>query len=303
MRLATAIAVALLAALHSRAADNPPADAPLSDTKRQLQALSRDEAAQKTGARNDVRIDLSASALPGIPLDAALPKLGREDQDKEKLKKESQRKNWLVDGYDKLDRKKSDSADPRDNKEGELDEKEKLDPQDPDYFLHVYEKQRAESDAKQREFTRANATNDDSKLAKSDPFAPFMKEWLADSPVRDALKEGQEASNPTTGGESSARVAVPTESRPAPAVGLLADSSRPTAANPFLQALGLPSTTAKPTEFRAPAAEPVARSAFDSPRAPAAVAPLQNERPRDEARNALPPPPDDKKYFPQLKKF
>lgn len=301
MRLPSVIAVALLAASLSRAADNPPADAPLSDTKRQLQALNRDEAAQKTGTRNDVRIDLPTGTGPGASLDLPLPSPNKEDKDK--LKKESQRKNWLLDGYDKLDRKKSDSADPRDKKDGELDEKEKLDPQDPDYFLHVYEKQRAESDAKQREFTRANANNDDSKLAKSDPFAPFMKEWLADSPVRDALKEGQEASNPTTGGESSAHVAVPTESRPAPAVGLLADSSRPTAANPFLQALGLPSTTAKPTEFRAPVAELVARSAFDSPRAPAAVAPLQNERPRDETRNALPPPPDDKKYFPQLKKF
>jgi len=287
------------------AADNPPGDAPLSDTKRQLQALQRDAAAQKTETPTGLRLDLPTVNAPGLT-DLNLTKPEKED-DKDAQKRNARRKNWLLDGYDKLDARKNGTSDTRDKKDGEMGEEDKLDPKDPDYFLHVYEKQRAESDAKQREFANANMQKADTKLAGStDPFAPFMKEWLANSPVRDAIRDSSNSANLSSTGEPAAAAAsVPSDSHPAVNSGGASDSLRPNANNPFLQSLGLSASdsAAKAAEFRAPVVEPVLKNAFENRSAPTPDPTLSRERPRDEVRNAVPPPPDDKKYFPQLKKF
>lgn len=305
MSRCTAIGLALLGAAGAFAADNPPADAPLSDTKRQLQALQRDAAAQKTEMPSGLRLDLPTMNTPGLT-DLNLTK-PEKDEDKDAQKRNARRKNWLLDGYDKLDTKKNGAGDARDKKDGEMGEEDKLDPKDPDYFLHVYEKQRAESDAKQREFANANMQQADTKLAGSaDPFAPFMKEWLANSPVRDVIRDSSSSTISASGGEpTTAAVGTPSDSRSTVGSGGVSDSLRPNASNPFLQSLGLSGAeaVAKSNDFRAPVAEPAFKNVFENRSAPTPDPTLSRERPRDEVRNAVPPPPDDKKYFPQLKKF
>lgn len=287
-------------------AETPSADAPLSDTKLQLQALKRDEAAQKAGTpSNNLQLDLPTVTTPSLS-DLNLTKPDKEDKDAQK--KNARKKNWLLDGYDKLDAKKTNGTDPRSKDDSELKEDEKLDPKDPDYFLHVYEKQRAESDAKQRELANANMQGGgDTKLnASADPFAPFMKEWLANSPVRDAIKDsGTVGSTLSNNAPVSAPSNLPADTQTAAIARTTSDSLRTNASNPFLQSLGMPATdSGSPnSELRSPVAvfEPKTASETRS-LLPADPAPPR-DRGREDPRNALPLTPEDKKYFPQLKKF
>lgn len=298
-----AVAAALGAAALAFAADDP--NAPLARTKEQLQSLKKDEAARNAGTQSGAKLDLPTLNTPGQELDLPAPK--REDADPNNGKHAGQ-KNWLLDGFDKLESKRGaigTGARRADGKGSAGDDEKPLDPNEPDYFLRVYERQRAARDAKQLEL---NASGDARELktdAAADPFAPFMKDWLANSPVRDALKDtfgrdgSGELASPVNGGRASQIGGAPD----APAT----DTARATAAaaNPFVRALGLPTLeTSKPAEVRAPAVDvpnpPIAPTSatgantiYDLP-----------ERPKVDLNQTLPPPPtEDKKYFPQLKKF
>lgn len=301
MRRSLAIVLALTGASFVWAQEQN-SDAPLSETKEQLQALRRDESAQRTATPGGLKLDIPSINAPDLGSDLNLSK-PKKDEDSD-LKKNAKRKNWLLDGYDKLDRKKSGVLDTAGKKgdQAETDPEEKLDPKDPDYFLHVYEKQRAESDAKQLELKNAAAAQTaDQKMGGMDPFAPFMREWLANSPVRDVIRDSNAASAATGAGDSNAATVSSDVNTTATTNTSISEGSRAAAGNPFLQALGLPSSSGQPSDAHPRVVEPSAASVFNVP-APTPL-PLQVERPRDEQRNAVPPPPTDKKYFPQLKKF
>jgi hypothetical protein len=285
--------VALSAATAAFAVDDP--NAPLANTKQQLQSLKKDEAAQKAGTDRGVKLDLPSLNAPGTNVD--LPPPHRPEADVKDGKRAAHR-DWLLEGVDRLDHKKS-SADAR---RGDATESEDqpLDPTDPDYFLRVYERQRTARDAK----LKLNAPDvNELRTGSADPFAPFMKEWLANSPVRDALKDAATRDARNDFAAPDPAMPRPTEMGGAnntPAVDLARGAAAP---NPFVQALGLPTLEqAKPAESRGPVAE--------SSVAPAIVPPAANtiydlpERPKIDVKRALPPPPsEDKKYFPQLKKF
>ncbi|MBI2510523.1 MAG: hypothetical protein HYV96_00970 [Opitutae bacterium] len=297
-----AVVAALGAAALAFAADDP--NAPLAHTKEQLQSLKKDEAARNAGTQSGAKLDLPALNTPGQELDLPAPK--REDGDAKNGKRAGQ-KNWLLDGYDKLESKRASTGvgARRSDRKGSASADEKpLDPNDPDYFLRVYERQRAERDAKQLD-ARAPGRVGELKTAADDPFAPFMKDWLANSPVRDALKDAFRS-------EGTSEFAAPAVGPGATPAGSspnapTADAPRATAAatNPFVQALGLPALEApKPAETRAPPAD--VQNAPGAPPLPTPASTIYDlpERPKVDLKQTLPPPPaEDKKYFPQLKKF
>lgn len=287
-----AVAVALGTAALAFAADDP--NAPLANTKQQLQSLKKEEAAQKAGTQRAAKFDLPALNTPGQELN--LPALKREEADAKK--KAADRKNWLLEGYDKLDKK---SEAKRADGKASADEKP-LDPDDPDYFLRLYERQRAERDANTREFDRLQMNERSGEAA--DPFAPFMKDWLANSPVREALKDslGHQAidAEMVPGAET-----VSSSASAAPAAPVIGEASRETGTNPFVQALGLPALElSRPVEGRSPTITVQSPPAVPTSPIPANTIYDLQERPKVDLKQALPPPPsEDKKYFPQLKKF
>jgi len=290
-----AVAALALASLAG-AADDP--NAPLADAKQQLQALRKDDAAQKAATPAGVKLDLPSLNTPDVnPAPSPARPETRANQEKEKA-----RRDWLVDGFNKLERRKpGPTSDAREQGERE-DAAKPLDPSDPDYFLRVYERQRAQAEAKQLE-----TGGPDAKISGGsavDPLASFMKEWLADSPVRDALKDAL-PSDATS--RESATIAAPAEGSHGAAASARASDPRgassAVATNPFVQALGLPPIDApRSAEARSAPIDalPPARPA----NAPAATVYDLPERPKADLKVTLPPPPsEDKKYFPQLKKF
>lgn len=306
-------AVILLALAGACAIARAQDAAPLANTKQQLQTLQKDRAAEKTKTDASLELRGAVPTLNPLVTDAPAPpapNLRRDDAEPDARRKAEARKNWLLDGYDRLGRKPGDRARATDPAADEAGEEVELDPKDPDYFLHVYEKQRAANLAKQEE-ERALAGKTGATARSADAFAPFMQNWLAGSPVRDALKEA------LIGGESraasanvrpvnsealaSGRTASGSLNTGAPSHVNGSEASRPaTTANPFVQALGLPAIS----EARAGDLRPSASTPGFA--APAAV-PVElttPERPKIESRMRPPPSPaDEKKYFPQLKKF
>jgi hypothetical protein len=285
-------------------------DAPLSNAKQQLQTLRKDQAAEK--AKADSGLELRG-ALPTLATPAPEASLGlpsplqqqREQEQKDARRAADARKNWLLDGYDGLDRKKGTGLG------GDAEDAEDevpLDPADPNYFLRVYERQRATNLAKQQADQRELKK---SASAGPDAFAPLMQEWLANSPVRGALKDVLESGrrDSTTGQAASGRgteefaaKAADTGRGAAFDVGAPAPGrdSHAAPANPYLQALGLPGgLEVKRPEVGRSVATPVSPAS-----APAASSWSAPERPRAETNFRPPPSPaDEKKYFPQLKKF
>ncbi|HLP26531.1 MAG TPA: hypothetical protein VK477_12695 [Acidobacteriota bacterium] len=291
-----AAAAALGGAALAFAADDP--NAPLANTKAQLQALKRDTAAQKADTPDGPKFNLPSLATPGSELELARP--ARDDREA-KERKRNEQKDWLLEGFDKLDRKARPTAGKRGEEKTNEDEKP-LDPNDPDYFLRLYERQRAGRDAKQIDVS--GQPLNEPKSDATDPFAPFMKDWLANSPVRDALRDVRtdlrESAAPLPESRAPSHAADSgggSIARELPQAGPMS--------NPFVQALGLPAPeSGSPMDVRSPVAE-----ASSSPPPAAPVASSNTiyslpERPKTDLKQALPPPPsEDKKYFPQLKKF
>lgn len=291
----SAVAALALASLAG-AADDP--NAPLAEAKQQLQSLRKDDAAQKAATPAGVKLDLPSLNTPDVnPAPSPARRETRAGQEKEKA-----RRDWLVDGFNKLERRKPGTTSEAKEQMEREDAAKPLDPSDPDYFLRVYERQRAQSEAKQLE-----TGGPDAKISGGsavDPLASYMKEWLADSPVRDALKDALPAD--ATSRESATPGAPAEGPHGAVASARAADAhgaSNAATTNPFVQALGLPPIDApRSDESRSAPIEalPPARPA----NAPAATIYDLPERAKPDLKRALPPPPsEDKKYFPQLKKF
>lgn len=284
-------------------------NAPLAGAKQQLQSLRKDETVQKAAVSDGIKLDLPALNTPDAG--AALPPPKR-DESAAKQKDNSQR-DWLLEGFDRLERRKS--ARPRGattgNKDDDGSDPEKpLDPSAPNYFLRHYEHQRAQSEA--QHLTSVGAPDDRAANAGSlggDPFAPFMKDWLANSPVRDAL---QNAVSPSATRAVAAIGNMPSAPRSIDGgqVGSVAElpdakaAQRGARANPFVQALGLPSVDQPAmAESRSMRAE-TALTISTANSTPSTTVYDLPERAKPDVKRVLPPPPsEDKKYFPQLKKF
>lgn len=283
--------------------------APLAETKQQLQSLKKDQAAQKAKADDGLRL---GDALPNLAVPVAEPAgpaspAARQRERERQEKAGTAGRNWLVDGYGRLDRAGRDAR--LDGTEEELADEEPLDPRDPDYFLRVYERQRAATEVRRE---RERETRDGATAAGGvAAMEPFLRNWLAGSPVEGVLREargerrggeaaGFDLSGPRDGAavrfDEPAAGAASRDTGPVARFEGPATTAGTPAVNPYLAALGLDRGAAGGATapvFTPPPPVPAPAPVWAPPPPPKAEAPRLPVRPEDEA----------KKYFPQLRKF
>ncbi|MBI2515554.1 MAG: hypothetical protein HYV95_01440 [Opitutae bacterium] len=309
MKRLAGIAVLLAAAGLALAADDP--NAPLANAKQELKQLQRDEAAKRTGAADEKLKGAMPSLntpMPGqseLDLTSSL-KASREEAAR---KQQSAQKNWLLDGYDGLDAKGKNARTKGDGrKAGTPDGKDDLiDPRDPDYVRKTYARQSKNADD---EKNRTGNSRKPGSPAGADPFAPFLKGWLANSPVRNAALDtaGRRDTPGLPNGADETFLTVDARSGATTTTGVvqpeeIGHAQDATAVNPFLQALVLPPA------MRDGPANASQRTAAPPPvlAAPKASLTTPADTPAPSRNDLHKPPPsqrdDDKKYFPQLKRF
>ncbi len=312
MQFAARVALFVFAAAGLSAADEP--GAPLAESKRELQQLQKDQAAQKSGAgQSDLKGALPKLNAPtpggsALNLPFAPPQMSNESDGQ---KKKDAAKNWLLDGMDRLERK-SGKLTPGTAKKSGFDEEEAEDglaasPAGPSSLLQIYAKQ-----------GKTDGTTKQNSPTVADPLAPFLQHWLAGSPVRgpvlDALARREPANSPGSylklgvpgfeapTGPSSSGPGDPLDSSPASAT----VNSRGLE-NPYLQTLALAAPASTPAGG-GPVAAPVRAAASSPVIAPSQTAPAvaPDNRASSKPSPFTPPPSkadEDKKYFPQLKRF
>jgi hypothetical protein len=300
-RLAAGVGVMLLGTLSQGAESG----APLESTKAQLRKLESD---QNTTTAPSPTEGLRET-LPAIqtPNQAGLPTLmisPSERSEKERQQQKQARKNWLVDGVESLERKdRSDKlpawAESETGSEGEVPGA--LERNDPQYLLRLYDDQKKTG-------TVRHSDTKPQRAAVADPLAPFLQNWLGNSPVRGQFFD-EFVRKPDDGAAAGAVATVPAPSNSLREVEqgvalegpVLNQGLKP---NPYLADLnpaGLP-----PPSGLVPLAtnilpfrpvDPTPGPAFLPGPGPSSDVRLPEKKP-------LPVPlADDKKYFPQLKKF
>lgn len=293
------------------------ADEPLAGVKQELKQLQTDSTAQKSGVAEPKLKGATPPIVlqPQAPLSSeSLSSNRKSAKDQKDLKRQQDaEKNWLVREYEKLETKSD--AERRDDKiklpEASFEEKsehellqDRLSANDP--------KSRAGRDDSHRP-PRADAPK------APDPFAPFMKDWLANSPssgpALDALNKA--GSNQPAGPGMSPGIEARPLDLPGSTASSLFDSSASDprrdrnvstmpANNPFLSGLELPGQleNAPAAASRSPVADALAPAMMPSAQSPLT---LQNEAIAPSKRNTVTPPTskqaEDKKYFPQQKRF
>lgn len=300
MRLRPATLALLLLAAAAGAAGQ--GGAPLEASKKALQELQADQAV-KPGAKTGDGIkaeDLPQLHTPSPELAAPgpAPRDNRRERDKDPRKKGTQA-NWLLDGVDKLGREPRDRNQAgRDSRKDLPEEEEKPDSSDPDYVLQLYAQQKKEAEAKAEVRQAAKA--------RPDPIAPFLQDWLGNSPVRgkffdeyvwksDPGSGSVPAAGPAEAGanqlpdhaltRAGRQTAAPTAPQPNPYLAGLESPATPETASRGLEALSAGAPGIGPGPARGPVTEP-------------------NPAPRAaEKKPPLLAPSDNEKYFPQQKKF
>lgn len=283
--------------------------APLESTKQELRQL---ESAQKnkTGAVTSDSVKLSAPALDVRGDEDKVLKQWTAGQKAEERKREQQKRkddNWLVNGVDHLGKegapgatKTGQPAEPADNNAMVA----ARDASDPQYLLKLFDDQKKQSDPK-------DAAAKSRPTPAPDPFAPFLQGWLGTSPVRDQVmdqfKKGSEAGSlPVASAGSSSDFRPPAVVASSNSSAGLQEPAGQAKPNPYLVELNAP----MPTRDASAGAFPMASVDSLSASGPAPVSaplttPLLDPLP-DNRTPAKGPPPgltDDKKYFPQQKKF
>ena len=301
-RRLTIIGLCWLVAARSSAEE--PAGAPLEGTKQELKKLQSDQATRNGAAVTGRMTDGMPQIQTPVPGNAPLPMPAIEKADKDRKRKAEAQKNWLVDGVDKLGKSSGSKDRGRDAPAGGQmlpdDESEQPDSSDPDYLLKVYTQQKKAADAK-AEQQKSTAT------ARADPFAPFLQGWLETSPARGKFfddfvrKPDAPGGRPLTAPGATEQVFSPNNQ-----LAEIADSVRSGPAgvqpNPYLPGLD-PLTLKESGAGSHQLAETIA-PAIPASRQPAGslLDPIPVNRPA-EKKPPLLAPADDKKYFPQLKKF
>jgi len=294
------LGVVLLVAAQAAGAE---ASAPLESTKqelRQLESTQKNKAGPVMSDRvmlDTPTLDVGGVSNPGMP-----QWIERKKEDEKRARQAKQRKdeNWLVNGVERLGREET--ATTAATADGSTDIEALTntpDPADPQYLLKLFDQQEKRS-----------ATKDTSARVRPtpapDPFAPFLQDWLGNSPVHSQVMEqfrkGGDAVGPTAvpGGTAEFRGPVVVGTGPAP---LPYETAAVPKANPYLIDSGLPI----PTRDMVGGGGPL--SAVDLPLPGAAPAPITvapaSPLPDTRAPAKGPPtiPADDKKYFPQLNRF
>ncbi len=299
------IIIGLFGLAAARGGAEEPAEATLEGTKQELKKLQSDQATRNgtavTGRLTDGMPQIQTPVPGNVPLE--MPAV--EKAEKDRRKKAETRKNWLLDGVDKLGKSNTSRNRGRDAlATGERlpdDEQEQPDSSDPDYILKVYTQQKKAAEAK-AEQQKSMAT------VRADPFAPFLQGWLETSPARGKFfddfvrktdaPEGRPLTTPG-GSEPGFNQVSPLADR--------ADSVRsgPTGGaqpNPYLQGLDSLTLREPGAGFRPPAETVTPAGPASQHPGGSRLDPIPLSRPAEKKPSLL-LPADDKKYFPQLKKF
>jgi hypothetical protein len=307
--IALAAGLLLVAAVAGRGAEAPPAAGALDRTKTELQQLQRDQKV-KSG-QEDSKVKLGGAVVDlQIGPDSSSPEawLAEKMKRERKLSREKEaNKNWLLEGMEKLEKEEAQAKSPNALavKDGAADQSEvkPIDQSDPQYLLKLFDGQKKVSDNK-------SSVGKSPAAASPDAFAPFMQSWLGSSPVKGQVME-QFARKPDNDGFAGGAPVLPGDYH-GPAGGAVGgppvaghDAAAATRANPYLADLGSPILSKEVTQ-EAPVLQSMGAPAMTSdaerggpvllPSAPAA----DN---REHPKGPPPSPADDKKYFPQLKRF
>lgn len=284
-------------------------DAPLQETTRELQALkSSKSSVEVSQGQPTTDVPQLLITQPGSPPPAKPVTGQRAEKDISTTKSRAQ--NWLVDGVAELEKKDQ----PMSAAKRESEQLEALMPADrdkptkdgePASLLKLYDEQEEKKEAK-RELAEAEKPMDN-------PLAPFLQNWMSDSPVRgqffDQFSQGNVASERPRGGELVSGGPLPVQNftsgalAPNGSVGAK-PSEAPT--NPYLA--GFDSTGGYRPAVEAAIKQPMPElnlSGFSGPGGPSttpAVAPVA-ELPEARKKATRPSLADEQKYFPQLKKF
>lgn len=309
MRLAGTLVVFLAAAALASADDSK---APLAESKQTLQQLQNDQRSGQVDAADSSlkgAVPRLSAVAPGADSALADPVEEQKKRDKLRKKKQDEQKNWLLDAYDKLDPKADLAKDddkatvPAPVATGEPAPRATTEPT----LLALYEQQ-ARADARNlQEGTVHHAP-------AADPMAPFLQNWLANSPVHDAAVAGL---GPIPGAGNPDPLVPVVPAAPADGNGSVTTTgvgSLPTglaqakADNPYLLSLSLsPIPSAAPPGIATaplvapvdPLPPPVLNTGLPAGPSDPLLAPGKNEPHRPPMTQA----DEDKIYFPQLKRF
>jgi hypothetical protein len=304
MRLRAPFAM-LGVALLTSAAGGADTGAPLESTRQELRKLT---GGQKTSsgpsATEGLRPSLPAIQTPGQDPLPSLPVADPEKLEKERKRQKGERKNWLVNGVEQLERK-----DRLQEAKGFVGDEDKTDGNntgsqdgaDPQYLLKLYDEQKEIEEAHRPEAKSQRSL-------QADPLAPFLQGWLGNSPARGQFFDEfiRKPENAANAGSSFSPVAGASHDITTAPVQLTRDPAQDLAAkpNPYLTELSLPMANdpvRNVASMQNTLNPVVAGPSFDKPLIPQTVTPPEA---RQADRKALPSPlAEDKKYFPQLKKF
>ncbi len=300
----------LVAAVAARGADAPPAGT-LDQTKAELRQLQNDQKNKAGQSADKVRLDTPTLDLQTTP-DSGSPEAWLAKKLKKDRKLEEDKKaqaNWLVEGVEKLEQEGSQAKDgagvaPKGG-QGSQPAPHAIDQSDPQYLLKLFDEQKKITDNKPAAAKPAAAT--------PDAFAPFMQSWLSSSPVKGQLSD-QFLRKSDSGASNSVPGALPGDYRGPDSAGgptSVAIASRETASgpkeNPYLAELNSPPILGREVMQDAPQLQSLGGAPAVTTEVGKGAPVLQPSAPAADTRERPKGPPpgltDDKKYFPQLKRF
>lgn len=277
---------------------------PLEATKQELRTFDRRRPNESPNATEGLRPNMPAIQAPGQDALPGIQSADPEKAEKERKRRKDAQKNWLVNGVEQLEKsemqKEAGGSGSAEEIEGESAGAATDD--DPQYLLKLYDQQKKGQDARKAEKPAQRAP-------RSDPFAPFLQDWLGTSPVRGQFFDRFVRNEPTTaaaGGDNSSGVTHAIANRDPFGVnqpaepGLSESEPQP---NPYLVPSIAPSFSqpGRNHDLLQNPTGPVVNVPPGQSSIPPALAPSDNRPPERKP----PPPPlaDERKYFPQLKKF
>jgi len=248
---------------------------------------------RKESERPELRLPDLAAPTPAMDLPAPLTPAGRPAAGLDEDNKQKSSRNWLVDAVMKGDDRRTDRTGRSDK--GQRDEAEALDGNG-----GLLERDPHRELAREKEPLHA-ARDGESTLAAVNPLEPFMADWISKRDHAVLLpaippSQGLGGTHTPPGGGPDQAVTIifrGIDGRADPIGGPLPQRAAP---NPFLEALQAPS-------IPPPAAAPPPPLPGEGDRAPLLRPPETTRETRSQPPLDLSKPPDDKKYFPQLKRF
>jgi hypothetical protein len=287
-----------LAAVTARAEEQ--GEAPLEGSRQELKRLQADQAAKSSAAVAGNVTEGLPQILTPVPGAVQLEMPSLKKAEKERRKKMEEQKNWLLDGVDLLGKSpKVRGREPDQAAEAFTDKgKKESDSSDPNHMLKLYAEQKKTSEAK----------SDQLKLTapRVDPLAPFLQGWLETSPVRGKFFDDFVRRPDAAGGVPGPGPAEHSMTQ-VMGSGDVAGSARAAPAtvqpNPYLQGLDTLALQDLGTSRNQAA---TVSTVFSNPAPVQPTGGLGDPIPAGhpvEKKPLVLMPSDDKKYFPQLKKF